>query len=210
MGSFTGSTPDTLSEKAGAMIERVKAALVSVQEGRYGAGAGAVWSEDGIILTSNHVLRRGRPAVTLADGRRFEARVLLQDPEVDLAFLQIPVKGLASLPVGDSTRLRVGELVFAIGHPWGLNGSVTGGIVSYLTTAQTSGRRGLVPVIRTDARLAPGNSGGPLVNASGELVGINTMIIGGDQGLAVASAVAREIFQEKLVDDMAQADQRSA
>jgi serine protease Do len=210
MESYTNGVPDALSAGTETMVEKVKASLVSVQDSRYGAGAGVVWRDDGLILTSNHVLRRRSPAVTLPDGRGFEARVLLQDPEVDLAFLQIPVDGLAALPIGDSTRLRVGELVFAIGHPWGLNGSVTGGIVSHLTTAQTSGRRGLVPVIRTDAHLAPGNSGGPLVNAAGELVGINTMVIGGDQGLAVASAVAREIFQEKLVDETIQADRRSA
>ena len=144
--------------------------------------------------------------MSLPDGRRFEAQVLHQEPEVDLAFVQIPERGLEALPLGDSTRLRVGELVFAIGHPWGMHGSVTGGIVSHLSTARTSGERELIPVIRTDARLAPGNSGGPLVNATGELIGINTMIVGGDQGVAVASAVAKDVFQEVYKDEMAQAD----
>ena len=196
--------PSALSERAEALVERIKAGLVAIQASRFGAGAGVVWRGDGVILTNNHVLRRSKPRVTLPDGRRMEARVLHTEPEVDLAFLEIPVEGLTALPLGDSTRLRVGELLFAIGHPWGMHGSVTGGIVSHLTTARTRGKRELIPVIRTDARLAPGNSGGPLVNAAGELVGINTMIVGGDQGLAVASAVAADVFQEIRQDKMAQ------
>lgn len=92
--------------------------------------------------------------------------------------------------IGDSTQLRVGELVFTLGHPWGQRNAASFGIVSQLGNAQTRGRRGLIPIIRTDARLAPGNSGGPLLNAAGEVVGINTMIVGGNQGIAIPSAVA--------------------
>jgi serine protease Do len=203
---YNSGLASALAEQSGSLIGRVKDGLVAIQSSRFGAGAGVVWDVQGIILTNNHVLRRSTPQVTLADGRRFEARVLFREPEVDLAFLQIPADGLTALPIADSTRLRIGELVFAIGHPWGQHGYVTGGIISYLTTAHTSGKRGQVPVVRTDARLAPGNSGGPLVNASGELVGINTMIVGGDQGLAVASSVAVAIFAEEMV----QAEAKSA
>lgn len=197
--------PAILSQHTENLVAGVKSSLVSIQSSRFGAGAGVIWREDGIILTNSHVLRRKKPRVTLPDGRRVDAKVLHQNPEVDLAFLQVAAEGLTALPLGDSTRLRVGEMVFAIGHPWGLHGSVTGGIVSHLTTAQTRGERELIPVIRTDARLAPGNSGGPLVNAAGELVGINTMIVGGDQGLAVASAVAADIFQEAYKEEVVEA-----
>lgn len=197
--------PSILSQHTENLVAGVKPSLVSIQSSRFGAGAGVIWREDGIVLTNSHVLRRKKPRVTLSDGRRMEAKVMHLDPEVDLAFLKIEADGLTALPLGDSTRVRVGEMVFAIGHPWGLHGTVTGGIVSHLTTAQTRGPRELIPVIRTDARLAPGNSGGPLVNAAGELVGINTMIVGGDQGLAVASAVAADVFQEVYKDEVVEA-----
>ena len=205
MDAPNAGLPVILSQHAEELVENVKSSLVSIQSSRFGAGAGVVWRADGIILTNNHVLRRKKVRVTLPDGRRVDAQVLHQDPEVDLAFLRVPADEMATLPQGDSTRLRVGEMVFAIGHPWGLHGSVTGGIVSHLTTARTRGPRELIPVIRTDARLAPGNSGGPLVNAAGELVGINTMIMGGDQGLAVASALAADVFQDVFKDEMAEA-----
>ena len=105
------------------------------------------------------------------------------------------------MPIGDSTNVRVGELVFAIGHPWGQRASVSAGVISHLTNAQTRGKRGVIPIIRTDARLAPGNSGGPLVNHAGEVIGINTMIVGGDQGVAIPSAVAKEFIIASKVDN---------
>jgi serine protease Do len=151
-----------------------------------------------LVLTNNHVVstRWDRALVTLWDNRELEAQVVARDEEVDLALLRVAGDDLTPAIVGDSTDLRVGALVFAFGHPWGQRNSATAGIVSYLTTAETRGPRKLIPVIRTDARLAPGNSGGPLVNAAGEVVGINTMIVGGDQGFVIPSAVAQEfVFQ---------------
>lgn len=173
----------------------VRASLVMVQGRRMGAGAGVMWRGDGLVLTNDHVLsaRRAEARVTLADDRQFRARVLGRDPEVDLALLQIEAaEEFPAARIGDSAALRVGELVFAMGHPWGERNSVTAGIVSHHTTARTNGARQVFPIIRTDARLAPGNSGGPLVNARGEVVGLNAMILGGDQGIAIPSAVAAE------------------
>ncbi|MBN2503221.1 MAG: trypsin-like peptidase domain-containing protein, partial [Anaerolineales bacterium] len=171
-GQLTGQFAD--------LVEGVRQGLVIVQARRFGGGAGIIWRADGLILTNNHVLGRQTPIVILADDTQYEAEILGHDPEVDLALLRIPADNLNALPVADSTQARAGEMVFAVGHPLGQRNAVTAGTVSHLTTAQTRGRRGVVPIIRTDARLAPGNSGGPLVNAKGEVLGINTMIVGGD------------------------------
>jgi serine protease Do len=118
------------------------------------------------------------------------------DEEVDLALLKITAENLHAAPIGDSTQLRIGELLFTLGHPWGQRNAASFGVVSRLDNARTRGRRGLIPIIRTDAKLAPGNSGGPLLNAAGEVVGINTMIVGGDQGVAIPSAVALDFIEK--------------
>jgi serine protease Do len=181
-----------LAEEMAALVRRVQSSLVLVRGRRYGAGAGIIWDSDGLILTNNHVVGRQTPFVLLGDDREFEARLVARDPEIDLALLQIPAQDLPAASIADSNHLKVGELVFALGHPWGQRGYVTRGVVSALSQAQTSGKRGRIPIIRTDAPLAPGNSGGPLVNAAGAVIGINTLIVGGDQGVAIPSYLASE------------------
>lgn len=172
------------------VIAAARPSLVTVFAKRFGAGAGILWSADGLVLTNRHVIGRQKPVVLLADERQFDAEVVATDEEVDLALLRIQAQDLPAAHLGDSTELRVGELVATLGHPWGQRNAASFGIVSHLGSAMTRGKRGVVPVIRTDARLAPGNSGGPLLNAAGEVVGINTMIVGGDQGIAIPSSVA--------------------
>jgi len=179
-----------------AAISAARPSLVAVFARRFGAGAGILWSADGLVLTNRHVLGRQTPRVLLADERSFDAEVIATDEEIDLALLRIPAAELPAARIGDSTQLRVGELVFTLGHPWGQRNAASLGIVSHLGSAQTRGPRGVIPVIRTDARLAPGNSGGPLLNAAGQVVGINTLIIGGDQGVAIPSAVALDFAEE--------------
>lgn len=188
-----------LTAASAAVIESISGSLVVVQSGGRGFGAGIVWDSSGLILTNQHVLQGGRAwrgqtrasqagsqlQIALADGRVFPAQVVSRDPEIDLALLKIEAGGLPAVPVADSRSLRVGEFVMAIGHPWGQRGMVTAGLISGLGTAQTRGRRGSVEIIRSDVRLAPGNSGGPLVNAAGEVIGLNTMIVGGDLGVAI-------------------------
>lgn len=176
-------------------VSEAKPSLVAVFAKRYGAGAGILWSADGLVLTNRHVLGRHRPKVLLANDRQLEAEVIATDEEVDLALLRIDARDLPAIRIGDSTQLHVGELVFTLGHPWGQRNAASFGVVSQLGNAQTRGRRGLIPIIRTDAHLAPGNSGGPLLNASGEVVGINTMIVGGNQGIAIPSAVAVDFVE---------------
>lgn len=173
------------------LLARVRPALAVVHNGRRGAGAGVLVGE-GLVLTSHHVVARGRSfKVTLDDGATYEARVLSHNPETDLALLSIPASG-HPVAVFSEREPRPGELVFAFGHPWGQRGVLTGGVLSAITSART--KNGEVPVLRTDARLAPGNSGGPLLNAAGEVIGINAMIFGGDQGIAIAASAIREFL----------------
>jgi len=173
------------------LLARVRPVLAIVHNGRRGAGAGVLVGE-GLVLTSNHVVARGRSfKVTLDDGASYEARVLSHNPETDLALLSIPANGHPSA-VFSEREPRPGELVFAFGHPWGERAVLTGGVLSAVTVARTPSRE--IPILRTDARLAPGNSGGPLLNAAGEVIGINAMIFGGDQGIAIPASVIREFL----------------
>jgi len=179
-----------LAEAASDVVRRVQRSLVVLHNGRHGIGAGVIWSRDGLILTNHHVAASGRLRAALPDGQELPIDVLAQDPEIDLALLRVEAQDLPAALVADSRDLRVGQYVLAVGHPWGQRGVVTAGLISGLSTAHTRGPRGSVDVIRSDVRLAPGNSGGPLVNAAGAVVGINTMIWGGDQGIAIPSHVA--------------------
>lgn len=181
------------------VLESVYPSLVLVHNGREGVGAGILWSHDGLVLTNNHVVGRSRQmAIHLADGPEQVGQVFARRPEADLALLRLPEGEYPAAAIGDSRSLRVGEIVLAVGHPWGQPGYVTLGIVSALGTAYDRQGKPSLPIIRSDAPLAPGNSGGPLVNAAGEVVGINTMIVGGDQGVAVPIHVAAEFIQEAL------------
>ncbi len=180
------------------MVAGVERSLVVVAGHRHGSGAGVIWRKNGIILTNAHVVNRHVPMVSLSDGREFAAQVLARQPEIDLALLKIDADDLPAVRIADQQTLRVGELVFAAGHPWGQRGFITAGVISAFNTVRVNGSRREIPVLRTDAALAPGNSGGPLVNAAGEVVGINTMIVGGDQGVALAAYFADNFANESL------------
>lgn len=202
-----------LAAALSAVAEHVQRSLVVVHNGRFGAGAGVVWRRDGYIVTNYHVVARGKLRVTLPDGRQSSARLVAQEPELDLALLQVDAPDLPSARIADSRALEIGQIVLAVGHPWGQRGSVTAGIVSGLGSVEVRGRPGQrlgniantsIPVIRSDVVLAPGNSGGPLVNAAGGVVGINTMIIGGDLGLAIPSQVVDAFVARALGDRLAQ------
>jgi len=166
-------------------------------------GSGVVISSDGYVLTNSHVVGEGEVEVTvgLGDKRELRAKVVGVDPATDLALLKVEARGLATIPWGDSSKLKVAEWVLAIGNPFQLNQTVTLGIVSALGRANV-GIVAYEDFIQTDAAINPGNSGGALVNARGELVGINTAIYsqsGGYQGIgfAVPSNLAR-----RVVDDL--------
>lgn len=190
LNPFEGSGAETA-----AMIEDVLPGVVQVKSGRnprHGAGAGFLWSPDGSVVTNHHVVAGSRRTVevVLTDDRSFETEVVGRSRRLDLAMLRLRnalAEDLPTPPVGDSDTLRIGELVFAAGHPWGRRGAVTAGIVSGLGTV--GGRFGRTRYIQSDAYLAPGNSGGPLVNARGEVVGVNAMVSGG-LALAIPSNTA--------------------
>jgi serine protease Do len=184
------------------IIEAVYTGLVVVQDGRRGVGAGILWSRDGLVVTNNHVVGRSRQVlVQLEDGTSRTGRLIARRREVDLALVQLEPGEYVPARIGDSQSLRVGELVLAVGHPWGQPGYVTMGVVSALSLAVDRAGQPTVPIIRSDAALAPGNSGGPLVNARGEVVGINTMIIGGDQGVSIPSHMAVEFVAASLTEN---------
>ena len=188
----------TFTQVIDELVQRVMPALVIVRGQRFGAGAGIVWDANGLILTNNHVVGRRTPIVILQNDHEYEARLIARDPDVDLALLSIDATDLTPLQPAAASP-RVGEMVFAFGHPWGQRNTVTRGIVSALVSAQN--RRGeTLPVIRSDAPLAPGNSGGPLVNAKGDVVGINAMIVGGDQSVSIAASVAKEFVSKAFVN----------
>jgi serine protease DegQ len=165
-------------------------------------GSGVIVDADeGFVLTNNHVIAGADEiSVTLADGRSFQAEVIGTDPDTDLAMVRIPSENLQALPMADSSNLRVGDFVVAVGNPFGLGQTVTSGIVSALGRA---GFRGLEfqNFIQTDASINPGNSGGALVNLRGELVGVNSAIFtpsGGNIGIgfAIPTAIASYVMQQ--------------
>lgn len=184
----------TLSSKISEMLDSARAGVVVVEGEGQGAGAGVIWRADGGILTNYHVVAHAAQGmrVTLRDGRTFPATVTGTNPALDLAMVRVEAGDLSAAMVGDSSKLRIGEPVWAIGHPWGQQWIVTGGIVSAIGSFKVRGTEKTVPFIRTDVRLRPGNSGGPLMNALGHVVGLNAMILGGDQAVAIPSHAAAE------------------
>ncbi len=195
-----------LTEEIATVCQKVRNSLVLVHNGRWGAGAGVIWRDGGVVVTNYHVIQRGRPRISFLDGGEYSSRVLAKAKYLDLALLEMifPESGapvISVTSIADSKKLRVGQFALAFGHPWGQIGSVSAGIITSLGSVPLRWRGRSVDVIRTDAGLAPGNSGGPLVDTTGAVIGINTMIIGGDLGVAIPSHVVDEFVQQSLGRD---------
>lgn len=209
---------DAYSQAVVKVAEKVSPAVVNIAVGhqitgsrRYrgldalpitGGGSGVIIESDGYILTNSHVVHQAaRMDVSLPDGRSFPAHVIGEDPEADLAVLRIGALGLPSADFGDSDKLRVGQLVIAIGNPYGFQCSVTAGVVSAVGRSLRGQTGRLIEnIIQTDAALNPGNSGGPLVDSHGRVVGINTAVITYAQGIcfAIPGNTARWVAQELI------------
>ena len=177
-------------------IATARRALVEIRNGHGGAGAGIIVHADGLILTNAHVIGRRGLKVSLPDGRTLPAQLIAYDREHDLAALKVDATDLPAIEFGDSKNLRAGEWVMAIGHPWGVTGVATAGIVIGSGTEfpefQTGGREFIVASVH----LRPGHSGGAMIDSAGKLIGINVMINGPDVGMAIPAHVVKQFLRE--------------
>jgi S1-C subfamily serine protease len=199
---------DAYSRAVVDVVDAVSPAVVHIQVDRPGrggpaTGSGVVVSPDGLLLTNNHVVEGARKVtVTLSDGTKFSARTIGRDPDTDLAVLRVVTeRRLTFASLANSKQLKPGQIAIAIGNPLGFQSSVTAGIISAVgRSLRTQNGRLIDDVIQTDAALNPGNSGGPLVDSAGQIIGINTATIMGAQGLcfAVAANTAEFVLTQIL------------
>src|SRR5439155_11640557 len=187
----TGSL--SLSDELAAVAARLRRSTVLVRGRGRGAGSGVIWSSRGPIVTNAHVAQGPRLSVGLSDGRSLEAVVTAKDPYRDLAALAVDAQNLPAADAADSDGLRVGDLVLAVGNPLGMIGALATGIIHTTGAAGAGNGPGGQRWIQADVRLAPGNSGGPLADARGRVIGINTMVAGG-LALAVPSNAVTEFL----------------
>lgn len=175
----------------GETAEKLRRSTVQVVSGRSGQGSGVITSSTGYIVTNAHVIRGREQMIELWDGRRFPAQVLAFARRHDLALLKADTLGLPAATLGDSSILKAGEIAMAVGNPMGFVGAVSTGVIYNVGPLQGVGTNNWV---QAAVRLAPGNSGGPLANAAGKVIGINTMIAGG-LALAIPSNVVSDFLR---------------
>src|SRR5207253_6755211 len=174
----------------GEIAEKLRRSTVVIHARGRGSGSGVIWSSDGTIVTNAHVVRSAQVSLQLWDGREFDATVATRSPRRDLAVLRIDARNLPLALVADSSQVRPGELAIAIGNPLGFVGALTTGVIHAVGPLHGLGSRSWV---QADVRLAPGNSGGPLADARGRVIGINTMVAG-RLALAIPSDVVRNFL----------------
>ena len=174
----------------GEVAEQLRRSTVLIHAGGRGSGSGVMWSTEGTIVTNAHVVRSSNIRVQLWDGREFDAAVSARDPRRDLAALRIAASSLSAACPADSSKLRPGELAIAIGNPLGFVGALTTGVIHAIGPLRALGSQTWV---QASVRLAPGNSGGPLADACGQVIGINTMVAG-RLALAIPSNAVRDFL----------------
>lgn len=205
----TGKGPATVllaeEQRIVDIVKRVSPSVVSVTSydtkgEQQGLASGIIVTSDGNILTNNHVIKNiAKIIITLADGSEVTAQSLGGDPLIDLAIVKINRKNLPAAILGDSDHLQVGQVAIAIGNPYGFERTVTMGVVSALKRSIPGGGAPLSDLIQTDAKIYPGNSGGPLVDSSGNVIGVNTVVVGGEAGVlgfAIPINTARAIMND--------------
>ena len=186
----TKGTNDMAVTGFGEIAEKLRRSTVLIHAGRRGSGSGVIWSSDGTVITNAHVAHGTKASLELWDGREFDATVASRDPRRDLAALRIDATDLPSASAADSSQVRPGELAIAIGNPLGFVGALTTGVIHAVGPLRGFGSQSWV---QADVRLAPGNSGGPLADARGRVIGINTMVAG-RLALAIPSNVVRNFL----------------
>ncbi len=191
--------PRLLDADLADVVETVHRSLVQVRNDKRGAGAGTIWHTRGLIVTNAHVVKHGPVKVDLPDGSTLPAQIMASDPDCDLAALRVEAAGLPTIRLADSRAVRPGQWVTALGHPWGVQGAATSGVVIGMGKEWPE-----MPPSRHDwlvvgLHLRPGHSGGPLVDVRGRLLGINTMINGPDVGLAIPVHVVVDFLKHSLL-----------
>ncbi len=192
-----------LNDEIASVIERAGRGLVQISSNGRGVGAGTIWHPKGLIVTNAHVVAKGSLLITLADGTTLPAHLLARDTKRDLAALAVDATGLPTSEVGNSKDLQPGQWVLALGHPWGVTGSAVAGVVIGTGPQEWGPSQSHQDWIVANLPLRPGHSGGPLLDAQGHLVGINTLVSGPDIGMAVPVHVAKAFLRQALVQERA-------
>ncbi len=187
-----------LNSEMETVVGDVGRSLVQVRNHRGGAGAGTIWHSDGLIVTNSHVVREGELEIVLPDGKALAAKVLARDTKKDIAALSVDAKDLPVINLGESKNVKPGQWVMAMGHPWGIIGAATAGVVIGLESeadeSDNPGREWLA----VNVQLRPGHSGGPIMDLDGKMLGINTMMHGPDVGMAVPVHVVKQFLKKEL------------
>ena len=189
---------DQLNTALSGVLDDVSASVVQVRDESRGAGAGTIWHSDGLIVTNAHVAQGGPLKVALHDGRVLDAQLIARDEEHDLAALAVEANDLPTIKIGSTRALHPGQWVMALGHPWGVANAATSGILigvgEQLPELPTARHEWVV----ADLHLRPGNSGGPLVDADGRMIGVNTLMTGPGVGVAVSVDVVKAFLQRTI------------